>query len=76
MKIVVNLKDPDGFGDAVDEAVRASLAAIPGLSSEERETLVDARRDKIWDSLGKFVEYQECLRVEFDTETGTATVLS
>lgn len=75
MKILVNLKDPDGFSDAVDDAVRASLAAIPGLSSEEREALVDARRDRAWDSLRKFVQYREYLRVEFDTEAGTATVL-
>ena len=75
MKIVVTLKDPDGFSECVDEAVEAELKKIEGLDDEERDELLDVRREKTWDKLEKFVDCQEYLRVEFDTEAGTATVL-
>lgn len=75
MKIVVNIKDPDGFSEDVDKAVRESLASIEGIDDEERESLFEARRDKVWGELRKFVRYQECMRVEFDTDSGTAIVL-
>ena len=75
MKIVVNLKDPDGFSNDVDEAVREQLASVEGLSDREREMLFDIRLDEAWAKLGRFVGCKEYLRVEFDLDTGTARVL-
>jgi len=74
MKIKVYLKDPDAFSEAVDEAVRASLADL-GLDADEVEPLVERRRDKVWSVLRRWVEDQEYLDVEFDTDAGTATVV-
>jgi 5'-deoxynucleotidase YfbR-like HD superfamily hydrolase len=75
MKITVTLKDPDGFSECVDEAVKESLDELEGLDEGEKEDLLEHRLEKTWDKLEKFVDCQEYLRVEFDTEAGTATVL-
>lgn len=41
--------------------------ALDGLSEDEER---EAR-----DFAGKFIEYGECITVEFDTEEGTATIV-
>ena len=73
MKISVYLKDPDGFSEAVDEAVEASLETS-GLPKDEQEALKERRQQKVWDVLRRWVEDGEYISLEFDTDTGTATV--
>jgi hypothetical protein len=73
MKISVYLKDPDGFSNEVDEAVKKSLADL-GLDEDEMEPLIERRTEKVWKQLEKWVEYQEYVGIEFDLEAGTATV--
>ena len=75
MKIKVTLKDPDGFSDSVQEAVQKSLDALEGVDEDEKDELLETRLEKTWDKLEKFVDCQEYIRIEFDTELGTATVL-
>lgn len=75
MKIIVTFKDPDGVGDSLREAVEESVMAIDGLSDGERESLVEDRLESVRESLSKWIEYDEYLRVEFDTEAGTARVM-
>jgi hypothetical protein len=75
MKFTITIKDPDGFSNSVKQAVQDDVARIEGLDDDEREDLIESRQEKLWDELQQFVEYQEVIRVEFDTETGTATVL-
>ena len=74
MIIQVSLKDPDGFSDSVDEAVREDVAKL-GLAPDEFDAVFETRRDKVWTALKKFVEYQEYLSVEFDTDAETARVV-
>lgn len=74
MKITVTLKDPDGFSESVDDAVKEELAAIEGLGEEDRDELFESRQERCWSTLKKWVEYQEYVTIEFDTEAGTATV--
>ena len=74
MKILVTLKDPDGFSDAIDDAVKQSLADQEGLDDDEREALFEARQERFGSMLGQWVEYGEYVTLEFDTEAGTATV--
>ena len=74
MKVTVTLKDPDGFYESVDEAVKTSLAGS-GLPEDEQEALTETRREKAWEVLTKWVDYQEYVTIEFDTEAGTATVM-
>lgn len=74
MKIRVTLKDPDGFSNCVDEAVKESLDELEGLDEDEKEQLLEHRLEKTWDQLEKFVDCQEYVTIVFDTEAGTATV--
>ena len=74
MKIRVYLKDPDGFGNDVDEAVKKSLSDL-GLDADEMETLIERRREKVWDKLEKWVSCQEYVELEFDLDTMEAKVL-
>jgi len=73
MKISVTLKDPDGFGECVDEDVKASLADS-GLPEDEQEAVVEKRLEKVWKELERWVDCQEYVTIDFDTEAGTATV--
>lgn len=75
MKIIVTVKDPDGFYDCVKNAVKESIDQLENIDEDEKEELLESRLEKTWDKLEKFVDCQEYLRVEFDTDAGTATVL-
>ena len=74
MKIRVTVKNPDCFGDAVEEAVREELASRD-LDEEEREAVFDVKMEKVWKKLEKWVKWHEYITLEFDTEEGTAVVL-
>lgn len=73
MKLSVTLKDPDGFGDSVDVAVREEIATL-GLDQDEAESVFEIRREKVWTSIKKWVGCQEYITIDFDTDAGTATV--
>ena len=75
MKIRITLKDPDGFWDAVTDAVESEVSEITGISEDEKEELTESRRDDAFDLLSKWVEYKEYVIIEFDTESQTATVI-
>lgn len=75
MKIHITLKDPDGVYEAVNSAVKTQLATVKGIDEDEREELEESRIEGLNEQLSKWIEYQEYIRLEFDTEAGTATVL-
>lgn len=75
MKIRITLKDPDGFYESVREAVEKSLEALTDLGADEKESLFEHRVEKVWEQLEPWVEYQEYVTLEFDTEKGTAEVV-
>ena len=75
MKFTSYIKDPDGFSNGVKEAVKSEVDRIEELDDEERDDLIESRQEKLWDQLQPFIQYQECMKIEFDTEAGTATVL-
>ena len=68
------MKDPDGVWDSLDQAATASLAGMTGITSNELETLEDARRSEISEYIGRWVEYGEYITIEIDTDEATATV--
>jgi len=74
MKFTVTLKDPDAFYDAVEDACKNSLAASD-LPKDEQKLLLEARVEKTWNKIGKWVDCKEYIQVEFDTDDGTATVV-
>lgn len=76
MKIRIHLKDPDGFSQSVDDAVEQAIQAeFPTADDDENEAIREMRTEKVWAALEKFVEYQEYVTIEFDTEKGTAEVV-
>jgi hypothetical protein len=75
MKVQVTLKDPDALIDAVNDAVRADVAKLEGLTDAEREAVFEVRSDKAHRDVGKWFAHGEYLTVEVDTEANTATVV-
>lgn len=75
-KFTVTLKDPDGFYEAANDAARDAVGAIEGIDPDERESLVDARAEKLRIFMGRWVKYGEYVDLEFDTEANTATVVA
>lgn len=74
MKFKVQMKDPDCLYNAVDEAVKKSLADL-GLDEDELEPLVEKRSEKVRDLCGEWFRYGEYLTVEIDTDAKTCIVV-
>lgn len=74
MKIRITMKDPDCLDMPIDEAVRAELKNVQGIDEQEREQLVEDRKEKIRKRLLKWFEYGEYLVVEVDLDTDTVSV--
>ena len=74
MKFKVSFKDPDTLHDAIDDAVRAEVAAM-GLPEDEAEELIEIRREKVQAKVSKWFPYSEYVDLEVDTESDTVLVL-
>jgi hypothetical protein len=74
MIIRVHIQDPDAFSQAIDEAIEQSFADTE-LDSDEKDALLDLRREKAEKALEKWVEYVEYVTLEFDTVALTAKVV-
>lgn len=75
MKLTVYIKDPDGFSEAVRIAAEKFAKDIPGIDADERESIRERREEKLFDAMERWVEFNECVTIEFDTEAGTAVVV-
>ena len=75
MKFRVYLKDPDGFDCSIEEAAEFATDYDNDLSQAEIRTIRNNREDQIRNFLKKWVEYSECITIEFDTEEETAKVV-
>lgn len=73
MKFIVQMKDPDVLGDAIDEAL-ADLK-VEGLSDDELEAVREKRKESISELTSRWFEYGEYLQVEIDTDAETCTVV-
>ena len=62
MKFTVNIKDPDVFSNAVQEAVTSDVAAL-GLDEREAEAVIELRTEKLNDWLRRWVKWGEYIRV-------------
>ena len=78
MKIRVTLKDPDTMHDAVVDAVlKHTKDTVSGVSAQEIRAIATERHCEVRsDITDKWMPDGEYLTVEFDTEAGTATVIS
>lgn len=71
MKFVITMKNPDSFEDSIRQAAEDSVDELV----EDREEKVESQYNDLKEFASKWVEYDEYIRVEFDQEEGTATVL-
>lgn len=71
VKFRLMLKDPDGFYESIEAAVRD----VPGIDEAEKEAIREVRREKLKDFCARWVEYGEYLTVEIDTDERTCTVV-
>ena len=76
MKIKMQLKAPDGVYESIREAAEKQVSEMTGLRDSEKESIIENRHEEISEQLKEWIEYGEYITIEFDTETGTATVLS
>lgn len=74
MKFQVQMKDPDVLQDAIEEAVKKSLADL-GLDEDELEPLVEKRSEKVKAVCDTWFRWGEYLVVEIDTDAKTCTVV-
>lgn len=74
MRFQVTMKDPDTLHDAIDDAVKKD-PSLAGLDADEKEAVVEVRRDKLHELARRWFEYGEYLTVEIDTDTKTCTVI-
>lgn len=72
MIVRINLKDPDGVADSINDA-----AAVEdrGHDDEAKAILVRLRRETLREALSRWIEFRQYLRIEFDTDLMTARVL-
>ena len=74
MKFKVQMKDPDGVQDSLDDAAKEYANAISGLTDDEREAVQEKRREHIGSIAAQWFEWGEYLTVEIDTDAKTIRV--
>jgi hypothetical protein len=75
MLIRITFKDPDRVGDAIQESVIASVQGLTWLTQDEKDAVIDRRYDNVRKATEEFIEYQEYVTIEIDTDAGTARVV-
>ena len=73
MKFRITLKDPDGVGMSIDDVAAQTIPE--DLTENEKEVIMDLRRQRMSDFLKKWIEFDEYVTLEFDTNEKTATVV-
>jgi len=68
-------ENDDNEGIVYDAVDAANERAKFELTPREFEERFDKAESLVWDCLGKFLQDDCCMQVEFDTEAGTARVL-
>lgn len=75
MKFRIYMKDPDGPFDSIREAAFAAANDIEGLDEDEKESVAESKQLKLTDFAKTWLEYDEYVTLEFDTEAGTCVVV-
>lgn len=75
MKFRFVLKDPDAFHDAAAAAAQEVVSGLALATAEEREFILDSRRALYLKAIGRWVEHDEYVTLEFDLAAGTAVVV-
>lgn len=75
MKVRITLKDPDGVYDSLNMAVKESLGEAGITDGGEVAALFGVRRARVERACSKFIDYEEYVTIEIDTDAGTAVVI-
>lgn len=75
MKLTVSFKTPDAADYAIEDALEDNEELEAIEDAEERSWKKEELEDGLKEALSKWIQYSEYVRIEFDTEAGTATVL-
>jgi hypothetical protein len=71
MKFVITMKNPDSFEDSIRRAAEESV--VQNITN--RKEVIEEEYEELKKFASKWVEYDEYVRIEVDTDKGTATVL-
>ena len=71
----ITVKDPDGVANSMQEAARRSIEDVNIDDENERELLIDSRREQLDELASTWIEYEEYITIEIDTEANTAVVV-
>ena len=74
MKFIITVKNPDSIEDSIRRAAEEQMEGVECANQFEYEDMKLAKINELWAACAKWVEYQEYVRIEIDTELGTATV--
>jgi hypothetical protein len=75
-KFIVTFKTPDAVADCIQGTVaRYAVHEAPPGEFDEVAERVDELTKQLKNFAAKWVQYGELVHIEFDTDTGTATVL-
>ena len=72
MKFRMTFKTPDAVDYAVEDALESIDKDIDPIKLDDVKDEIEASIRKV---AKKFVKYDECITIEFDTKEGTATVV-
>lgn len=75
MKLTVSFKTPDAADYAIKDALEYNEELEAIEDEEERSWKKEELEATLAEDLSKWIQYSEYVRIEFDTEAGTATVL-
>lgn len=75
MKFRITFKDPDGVSEVI-YGLAAEYAASLTKVREEQKAIKEVKLESLKEFIDPWIEYQEYITVEFDTEANTATVIN
>ncbi len=75
MKIRLYLKDPDGVAQSVQDAVEEHVRELGLSSQQEEDSATEEVTEEFWEELAPWVEFQEYVIVDIDTDTGETGVV-
>jgi hypothetical protein len=75
MKFRITMKDPDGVYDCIQDAAKEMAEQVTGVDQDEREGLIESKREKLSELCRNWFEYGEYLTVEIDTDAQTIAVV-
>ena len=75
MKFCITFKSPDCVSDCLEFEANEHANSIDGITGREREMICENRLIELREAIKPWIDWEEYITVEIDTEAGTCTVL-